>query len=580
MPEDTKSFGESRQRLLTRFFDAVAAGDLSAAVGATQQLREGLHLDALNLRFLEIYAYASVGAWKEISDRPDFDSLLEAPKPVDIARALFEALYRREVADQIDAGQIDIACKTWIEVRRTRLRNPIPAFTGGSVQVARLYALDALTTGVQPPWRADLLAYDLGPLATAFTAMFPNLPPPPTANIDPLLAAFGALVAARDGSLAEKCSALDAVKKLGPIDSKRLLGAPGFAALLDEVRFEVTEQPPTNWSEWVNQLANQKFVERASTIASQAANEWTHANAFKDPSSFADALKICATNELSRDAVRCSLPHLVRWFRLDPECPRSTWRPLYLGLVEIYALAGTDWIDGEARGAALSMVDCFLATGPSAPEYRMLLEYIRELLPEAVGPSGAPWLLDLIELILRYDAPDVAQRDAFCRDVLNTLRPVLGRLSDGLRISAHASAVLVNWPWPESVADTTGTQLETGVTLAAKLAGRTVAIYTLVERAAEQARNLLTMLAPKVRVEVLADHGNSPRLTQLARSADVFVMVTWAAKHAATDAIRAARPKSLPLLMPSGKGASSIIDAIEQWAKGPLIQPEVQGSIH
>lgn len=105
-----------------------------------------------------------------------------------------------------------------------------------------------------------------------------------------------------------------------------------------------------------------------------------------------------------------------------------------------------------------------------------------------------------------------------------------------------------------------------GIDAGGKTRGKTLAIYTLVERAAEQARDMLATLTPTTRVELCADHVASPRLVALARNADVFVMVTGAAKHVATDAIKRERPKAMPLLMPFGKGASSLLEVIDRWA--------------
>ena len=52
------------------------------------------------------------------------------------------------------------------------------------------------------------------------------------------------------------------------------------------------------------------------------------------------------------------------------------------------------------------------------------------------------------------------------------------------------------------------------------------------------------------------------RLRQLSRTADIVVMATASAKHAATGFIEGNRPKNLPILRPSGKGSASMLRAI------------------
>jgi hypothetical protein len=59
----------------------------------------------------------------------------------------------------------------------------------------------------------------------------------------------------------------------------------------------------------------------------------------------------------------------------------------------------------------------------------------------------------------------------------------------------------------------------------------------------------------------------SPRLKQLARQADLFVLVTASAKHAASDCVRASRPAVRPTLVPAGKGAASMLAAVRAYCE-------------
>jgi hypothetical protein len=89
-----------------------------------------------------------------------------------------------------------------------------------------------------------------------------------------------------------------------------------------------------------------------------------------------------------------------------------------------------------------------------------------------------------------------------------------------------------------------------------------VAAYTLTERAGKQFQSVLESLAPGVRVSLAHDLHASPRLKQLARQADLFVLVTSSAKHAASDCVRANRPPEKPTLLPTGKGAASLLASV------------------
>jgi hypothetical protein len=101
----------------------------------------------------------------------------------------------------------------------------------------------------------------------------------------------------------------------------------------------------------------------------------------------------------------------------------------------------------------------------------------------------------------------------------------------------------------------------------AALEGNFIAIYTLTESAARQAANVLKELVPSMRVEISNDKAASTALRHMAQQADIFVMVTSSAKHAATGFIQQER-RDKPILFANGRGLSSIMRAIESHLLG------------
>jgi hypothetical protein len=101
--------------------------------------------------------------------------------------------------------------------------------------------------------------------------------------------------------------------------------------------------------------------------------------------------------------------------------------------------------------------------------------------------------------------------------------------------------------------------------LLGSLQKKVVAIYSLTETAARRAGDFITSSAPGTTVELSADRVGTAALRHLARNADIFVVVTGSAKHAATEFIDANRPKndaSRVTLRPKGRGAASILRAL------------------
>jgi hypothetical protein len=91
---------------------------------------------------------------------------------------------------------------------------------------------------------------------------------------------------------------------------------------------------------------------------------------------------------------------------------------------------------------------------------------------------------------------------------------------------------------------------------------RLIAIYTLTESVGKRVQRILSAMYPRLRVEILHDVVATPRLEQLARNADVFVVCWTAAKHAATVAIQQRRSSRQLTLFAPGGGSSSIIRTV------------------
>jgi hypothetical protein len=95
------------------------------------------------------------------------------------------------------------------------------------------------------------------------------------------------------------------------------------------------------------------------------------------------------------------------------------------------------------------------------------------------------------------------------------------------------------------------------------LEGKMVALYTLTESAGRQASEALAEAFPSVRIELTSDHVCTPRLKALAHEADLFVVATASAKHAATDCIQRHRAANLRTAYAAGRGATSTLRAVK-----------------
>lgn len=97
-----------------------------------------------------------------------------------------------------------------------------------------------------------------------------------------------------------------------------------------------------------------------------------------------------------------------------------------------------------------------------------------------------------------------------------------------------------------------------------RLRDKSVALYSLQESALRHAATALRELAPGIAVACFHDKvGGSPSLRTAAATADLFVIATSVAKHAATGFIEMNR-RHKPVLYARGGGAASLLAALKE----------------
>jgi uncharacterized protein YdcH (DUF465 family) len=103
----------------------------------------------------------------------------------------------------------------------------------------------------------------------------------------------------------------------------------------------------------------------------------------------------------------------------------------------------------------------------------------------------------------------------------------------------------------------------------AMLEGKYVALYSLEVSAIKRAKVVLGDCVNSLKIEVFHDKsGGSPALKRAAENADIFVSVTRAAKHAATEFIKSHRPPEAPIIRPAGKGTASVLRDLREYLEG------------
>lgn len=528
---------EPTSRLLARLQDALNGGDPDEAWRVLSILSGELRLDALNLTQLEMQILAAEGRWGEIRWHHRFDLLRHSGPSSATAEILLTALHHAHLGDvaSSDGAAEDAVWRNLLQSLAEPLLRVVPRSTEPAVERLRRLAEPHPTPAPTAPRVVE------DPQARARAALL-------------------TLAGASDSGDAEAdAEAWDAVNNLSSPQKAALLARPMFAGLWSELSTRLgLAPPPRNWSDWLARLEDPAFD--AFRYAAQSNTDWRPPDADIDPvQAKALAEGVLETPEgLAGDRLLEAIPYIVRWAQDDPRWPRRAYAPVYTALLFRMALAARR---GEAAlKSAAVLLEGALRSGLTAEEYRDALDAAGEIARGGLNRNSIYDALEILDVATDGTSPAPEVLSKLVLDLLAELAALRERLSEGQRAIIRRLGAPYGWSEPAEPI-----QAETAVRSLGRLSGLEVAIYTLTESAGRQARGLLEMAVPGLRVQLNHDHGGTGPLAALARNADLFVIVANSAKHAATDFIREKRG-GRPLVYAAGRGAASVIRAVEEWA--------------
>lgn len=555
--------------LLARYQDYLNVGRRAAAEQILERLKSELRLDSLNIKFLEVQLHATFAEWTAIVGLNGFANLCLTRRTSAITSFLLEALYQTYLARPFDAQNVVDTRRVYEELVRP-LAQPMliaPAPLTMTAHGWRIYGLEA----VLAPDRTDIA--DLLIPRSAELGWIGDLLPIPRAYAEDVILSDAPIDRAREALI--RVDAVDsndlledaraAVARLTPEERALLRETYPFRPSMQVAESVEGAPTPISWVDWLDRAADPTFVD-ALEIARQASNEWAMDSTAGDPvavQSLAAALERAQLSDLAAERTAQALPYLVAWLQRDLTFPRASLLPVYASLLTLFALS-------TARGSTTYdstqvLVTALLSGGLDLKSYRALIADINEIAGDGFGTEMIYWILEIVEDFLKASAPDANAREDFFHGVLARIAPIYSRLSSLQRSAVGQLATELGWNL-QSVGATAGG--DGADSFATSIRGMRIAIYSLTESSARQAKIALEQVSTNVTVETSLDHGGTPRLRALAENADLFVITWLSAKHAATNFIREHRG-GRPLLYAQGRGFSSILRTIEDYLGAP-----------
>ena len=327
----------------------------------------------------------------------------------------------------------------------------------------------------------------------------------------------------------------------------------------------------TSWLEWFEFVDKGDKAEGAVELAKQHSKEWNTAKVVATGASASEFAKLVAKDrdEKSKEIVRNAMPHLVGSFLVDLE-PSRIGKPIYQALTDV--LIYDDSIGPDDLTAVEQLVEAVLVSAPSHEEsnndFKSSVEIVEYLWSSVASARNLDWAISMLDLFIDVGAANHSNPGGVYTKVIDSVQgwkrrvtdeqwSVLELLGSDLGFDNYLDGIKP----VETDAETT--EVEIGDLLA----GKSIAVFSLTERIAKRFGQMAESLFAGIKLHYVHDKSLTDRMKSLSKSADIFVINTWDAKHAATNGIKDNRPASMVTLEPDGKSSSSLLRCLKKYVE-------------
>ena len=574
---------------LWRFELCLTAYDRTGAEGSIQFLQSNMRLHAINLGAMAVRLHSRFQEWEQICNLHNFQSLCGARRAAKVTDLLAEAVYRTHILsidDGTEPSRLVQAFQERVSPISGKLFNSCPDYL--SPPAGRAFLLAAASS--DPPDKAiaeqlrvisgvwpeeDRSAFDV-----LLSGIFGDTRAPEVEIVWPetnyqrqidllledsqytLLRAHAGLIAATQVNTIGAFQVVAAyIEALQPSDRDQLLSNQfnrrSFDTMVEQTKGVFS---PENWVEWIGALERDD-LEVPRDLALSLPDRWKVSEHLQDERQVSSLVEVIeGASSTAEDPLLDILPILVRWLQTDPEWPNPSLSPVYCAIYNVILIHLVFRWQREAAVVAKDLLRAILELGLDRDEYVRKLNDMGDALPAAAGRGDADLLLDLAEIIVDNGSPDPDARLSLWVRIADNLKSLesLMELEEKALVNDMGQVFDIDEVFSIEPESNEAAAVDTA------LAGKVVAIYTLTESVAQRVGRLLEKLYPGVRVEVSADTVATPRLEEMARRADIFVICWRSATHAATEFIKRWRPAESPPIYPDGKGSSSVLRKLRE----------------
>ena len=590
-------------RLIRDLEMAILARNEQSAWAIYGEIRSRGRLSATNLAFLQVRIFAALEKWAELLLLPILDDILQVRRPKRISDQIAQAVYRQHLSQHELTGDASAAVETYRGTAK-RFQNLVQSTAGLQSPDAIKFALVASVASdptkrelaeqlaghsaieADAEWAKALLAtlpapapaegiseavigydvadarYNKNNFDEAFALYL--LQPPTNRSVHRVLELAVELDTRRsaEDAIAYLSSAPEDVQ--GQILCRRV--SAGYIEVLSQIlgQNSVGEvKQIESLADWFEFVDAGEAVETSGDVLEYGIQKWLSNSSF-DSSKIAQALQKSRTGK-QRDIIRNAVPTFIRAFLVDRSATREH-KPIYNALTDL--LIYDESVGQDDLTAVEQLSEAILTTAPSHEASNNDFQHVSELTAYLWDSIAAPrhfdWVLSMLDLLIDTGAQQHTSLTSILAAIAQTSRLWARRISEDqwslleLLAADLGLSEMVDELRPEPEAKTDDTYPE----IRSVLAGKSLAVYSLTERIARRFGQLAEQAFDGIKIHYIHDKSLTDRMKSLAQSADIFIINTWDAKHAATNGIKAHRDDSKVTVQPHSKSPSSLFSSL------------------
>jgi hypothetical protein len=491
-------------RMLLEFDLALAAGAVESSGGLLKEIEAYGGISHENVAFLQLRRLARLGKDQELLAHGSLGSLVYAEPPLLVREGVLSAWARVNVLHPILAEDVDAGLVA-IQSARPDVAMLVDASLAHSTDpyVITTCALVAIIRD-DPPLTEALLSSSV--------------------IAEPLLAR---LLAAPSGPVATVSSAVS-------IDE---LERPAEAPI---ARVPLVK----SWLDWVENIRGQEV----KSLQAGEALDW--APLWEVDAELAD--EIDSIPDVATDSLLAGVAAFLDSDDLDRPAPHAA-----AALLRRYLIA--ERFHPYDLGAISALLGIFLRGSPSTESYGEVLRDVSAFAPQWVSVGTAPRAIDLADVVACGPVSASAARSDFVATLLGPLNRQKLRLPASLcqlaKLITDDVGLDFDWTPAEPVHDAPTDSVSAPP-------NHRILLYSLDTGALARVGKVVALQWPHIRVSLSSDKEGNPALKEHVRNADLIVVATRRATHAATGFITDNAARAL-VRYPDGSGSASMLRTVE-----------------